>query len=119
MARKIEELLEQELDPAVARRAKLVLENLKAGKKGAAKVLDVGCGRGFYEQLISEIYPHYTVTAVDKNSDYLNVARSSLGGTKVKFMEGDATRVPFGDGERDLVRSTELLEHIRDARLAS
>jgi len=106
------------LDPAFARRAKLVLENLKAGKKGAAKVLDVGCGRGFYEQLISEIYPHYTVTAVDKNSDYLNVARSSLGGTKVKFMEGDATRLPFGDGEFDMVISTELLEHIRDDRLA-
>ncbi len=115
---KVETLLENELDPAFARRAKLVMENLKEEKKGTVKVLDVGGGRGFYEQLISEVYPHYTVTAVDKNSDYLNVARSNLEDMKIKFMEGDAIRLPFREDEFDMVMSTELLEHIRDDRLA-
>lgn len=106
-------MLASELDPAFKRRARIILENLNM--KGGDKVLDVGCGRGFYLNAISQLYPRAEVTGVDSNLKYIETAKKI---TKGKVILGDATKLPFPDNYFDRIICSEVLEHIANDNLA-
>ena len=74
-------------------------------------VLEVGCGRGYLANLISQ---KHKITACDI------VISPSLKKKypKIKFVAGDIEKLPFKDGQFDTVISTHTLEHTKDLQKA-
>ncbi len=103
-------LLSSEIDPAFAVRASLILQQL--GSIGTGRILDLGCGRGFYAKAITTLYPSATVAGVDYNADYLAVAKAQTHATTVQLARGDARTLPFPSESFDAVVCSEVLEHI-------
>lgn len=107
---KIKKFLDSEIDPAFARRARIIFENLDLG--GSEKILEIGCGRGFYLNVLSKASPKLDVTGIDLNEKYLSVAKDFINDNKVKLIKADATKLPFKDKSFDRIIATEILEHI-------
>ena len=99
-----------ELDPAFAARAALILRHVQPA--GAGRILDVGCGRGFYARAIAALYPQAAVVGVDYSNDYLTAAAEHTRGMAVQFARADARSLPFASGEFDAIVCSEVLEHI-------
>jgi SAM-dependent methyltransferase len=82
---------------------------------GTEVALDSGCGTG---ALAFALAPHVgEVVGVDTRADYLEAARAIAPET-VRFVEGDATALPFGYGTFDIAGSLRLLHHVRRPELA-
>lgn len=80
-----------------------------------ANVLDVGCGEGVVIGWLAEALPGARITGVDARRDALEELRRRLGDDpRVRAVEGDVYRLPFGEREFDLVISTEVVEHLDD-----
>lgn len=110
--KKIEPFLESEVDPAFARRARIILENLDL--TGNEKILEVGCGRGFYLRVLKSVWPVLAITGVDLNPKYLKKAEEFMGELRVDLRVANATKLPFKDKTFDRIIATEILEHIPD-----
>src|SRR5215210_7153629 len=63
-----------------------------AAELGATRVLDVGCGTGTFALLLAG--RGFEVTAVDPACASLDVARRKPGAERVRWIDGDATRLP-------------------------
>jgi SAM-dependent methyltransferase len=82
---------------------------------GTEAVLDSGCGTG---ALAFALAPHVAeVVGVDVNAEYLEAARQNAP-ENVRFVEGDATALPFGYGEFDIAACYRVLHHVRRPELA-
>ena len=76
------------------------------------KVLEVGCGIGVLSSYLAEKYK-WEVTGIDLDSEQIERAKNDYRENKyLKFFEADATKLPFGDNEFDLVLSVDALHHI-------
>jgi ubiquinone/menaquinone biosynthesis C-methylase UbiE len=64
-------------------------------------VLDVGTGTGLVLRALRERDPALRLTGIDLSNGMLEVARAAL--PDAVLVQGDATALPFGDGEFDLV----------------
>jgi arsenite methyltransferase len=102
----------------VLRRRKLVYEAL--GAKPGDRILDAGCGPGFYtRELLDQVGPEGSVTGIDRSPQMLAVARGrSEGFGNVAFEEGDATALPVDSGRFDRALSVQVLEYVRDVPAA-
>ena len=82
---------------------------------GREVVLDAGTGTG---SLAFALAPNVAeVVGVDVNAEYLEAARANAP-ENVRFVEGDATALPFGYGEFDIAASHRVLHHVRRPELA-
>lgn len=108
--------LKRESDPAFLRRAKNILDNLEI--LGDERVLDLGCGRGFYLKVLSSYWSDLKLYGVDLNQDYLKTAKEILKGRRVQLIKADATKLPFSDNFFDRIIASEILEHIKDDQKA-
>lgn len=89
----------------------------KTGKKDA-RILEVGCGTGRTLCYITEKLPsaevygidisHEAIRASETTSRMLNFRRN------LKFIQCDASNMPFPDGYFDVIFSQGTLEHFRD-----
>ena len=76
------------------------------------KVLEIGCGIGVLSSYLAEKYK-WEVTGIDLDSEQIERAKNDYRENKyLKFFEADATKLPFGDNEFDLVLSVDALHHI-------
>ncbi len=76
------------------------------------KVLEVGCGIGVLSSYLVEKY-RWKVTGIDLDSEQIERAKKDYKENKyLKFIEADATKLPFGDSEYDLVLSSDAMHHI-------
>jgi demethylmenaquinone methyltransferase/2-methoxy-6-polyprenyl-1,4-benzoquinol methylase len=67
-------------------------------------VLDVCCGTGRLSHALSAAtLPEGSVTGVDLSRPMLRIARRKDGAAHVRFVEGNAERLPFTDGSFDRV----------------
>ena len=102
----------------VLRRRELVRAAL--GACPGDRVLDVGCGPGFYvTELLEMVGPGGAVVGVDGSGDMLAVAAKRAGGHgNVGFHEADATSLPVPDAGFDRALCVQVLEYVRDVPAA-
>jgi arsenite methyltransferase len=100
--------------PDYRRRRALVHEALAAGS--GERVLDAGCGPGFYvAELLERVGPEGSVVGVDASEPMLALsAKRCDGHDNVEFREGDVTALPVGDGEFDRALCVQVLEYVAD-----
>jgi ubiquinone/menaquinone biosynthesis C-methylase UbiE len=91
-------------------RMRLMSEMVKEIKKKNIKILDAGCGFGFNSSKLAEVGD---VTAIDNNSERLEIAKNLDTKTQVKFEKADIFKLPFSNGYFDLVLCFEVLEHLK------
>ena len=98
----------------VIRRRRLVYEAL--GAQPGERILDVGCGPGFYvSELLDQVGPEGSVVGVDASPQMLAVAaHRSQGRPNVAFHKADATSLPVEDAGFDRVLSVQVLEYVTD-----
>jgi arsenite methyltransferase len=98
----------------VLRRRRLVYEAL--GAAPGDRILDVGCGPGFYSrELLDQVGPEGSVTGIDQSPQMLAVARRrSEGFGNARFEEGDATGLPVPSDSFDRALSVQVFEYVAD-----
>ena len=79
--------------------------NIKPGDK----ILDVGCGKGFLLYDFAQALPGVEVRGLDISAYAIEHAKAEV---KEFLVEGHAKRLPFADGEFDLVVSINTLHNL-------
>jgi ubiquinone/menaquinone biosynthesis C-methylase UbiE len=102
----------------VLRRRALVHEAL--GARRGERVLDVGCGPGFFvTELLDRVGSDGWVVGLDLSPDMLAVARKRAEGyPNVEFVQSSATPLPLDDGSFDRALSVQVLEYVEDVPAA-
>jgi ubiquinone/menaquinone biosynthesis C-methylase UbiE len=98
----------------ILRRRGLVREALAASR--GERILDVGCGPGFYAaELLKEVGETGSVVGIDNSPQMLAVAAQRVAGhPNATFHEADATSLPVEDGAFDAAFSVQVLEYVPD-----
>ncbi len=78
--------------------------------RGDETVLDVGCGNGLYYGKLLARHPHVRYVGIDYNAVMLNKHPAPRG----RLVRGDATKLPFADGQFDVVMANHVLFLISD-----
>jgi arsenite methyltransferase len=114
-ARRIEALYQ--IRDAVHRR-ELVREAL--GAVVGERILDVGCGPGFYCLELSEVVGSSgSIVGVDSSPAMLQLARARCAGREnVGLLEGEATALPVESGGFDGAVCVQVLEYLSDVDAA-
>ena len=92
-----------------------------ADPKPGERVLDIACGTGIVARRVAPLVdPRGTVTGLDLNPNMLVVARAAADreGISVEWREGQAEKLPFGDGSFDLALSQFALMFFSDRKAA-
>ena len=102
----------------ILRRRRLVHEALGAGP--GERILDVGCGPGFYvAELLEEVGPDGSVVGIDRSPQMLAIAaRRTDARENVAFHEADATSLPVEPEDIDAAVSVQVLEYVPDLAAA-
>jgi arsenite methyltransferase len=98
----------------ILRRRALIRDALSA--RAGDRVLDVGCGPGFYvAELLDEVGPEGGVVGVDNSEAMLAVAAHRCEGRpNVAFHRTEAVSLPVEDGGFDRVLCVQVLEYVED-----
>ena len=72
-----------------------------------AKVLDIGCAAGGFFNIMRSLEPAIDYTGVDIAEPPIEIARRMY--PEARFLVTDGVRLPFDDGEFDLVHCTSVL----------
>src|SRR5215213_10150259 len=101
------------IDDALRRRA-IVRERLAAAPD--ERILDVGCGPGFYcAELTEDVGPSGSIVGVDGSASMLALAeRRCAGFDNVELLEGEATALPVADASFDAALSVQVQEYVQD-----
>jgi ubiquinone/menaquinone biosynthesis C-methylase UbiE len=96
-------------------RRRLVRQALAAAP--GERILDVGCGPGFYEaELLDELGTGGSIVGIDSSPDMLALARRrSEGRPNAEFREGTASSPPVDDATFDAAVCVQVLEYVPDA----
>jgi arsenite methyltransferase len=102
----------------VLRRRSLVQEAI--GAAAGERILDVGCGPGFYvAELLERVGPEGHVSGVDTSAPMLAIAgRRVEGHENVELLDAPATALPFEADSFDGAISVQVLEYVDDVPLA-
>jgi len=108
--KKLQHFLQAEIDPAFAKRAQLIFESI--ARKKPKKILDAGCGRGFYTHAFTFFSSIKEIHAIDINEDYLKIAQKHTKDTRVTFHKSSLYSLPFPNNYFDCIIFSEILEHL-------
>ena len=84
------------------------------------RILDVGCGGGFYvAELVDSVGSDGAIVGVDNSAAMLALAAHRCSGHEnVEFREGEALALPVSDGTFDVAFCVQVLEYVADATAA-
>ncbi len=95
---------------ALKRRARNIIEGLEL--EGGEKVLDVGCGDGFYLHLLSNLNMRLKLMGSDFDENALKTAQKRFG-KKIKLVRADLMeKLPFPNETFDRIVMSEVAEHL-------
>jgi SAM-dependent methyltransferase len=103
--------LQESRAPELAER----LRRLLGPFAGTEVALDSGCGTGALALALAQHVGE--VVGVDKRVEYLEAARE-IAPENVRFVEGDATELPFGYASFDIAGCLRVLHHVHRPELA-
>ena len=86
----------------------------KANIADGQRILDVGCGFGGTVACLNERHANLKLTGLNIDARQLERARSKVQaehGNTIKFVEGDATNLPFAENSFDTVLAVECAFH--------
>ena len=89
-----------------ARRLRMLMSHITS----AMRVLEVGCGVGYFTQEVSKTGAH--VTAIDISPDLLSVAQDKIKNANVTFKVENAYELSFPDATFDTVIGSSILHHL-------
>lgn len=94
-----------------------LLGHLSFTKIKPARILDIGCGTGYFTRLLRRKFRRATITALDLSEDMLrhtrhHHARRLPWHGHHAHCAGDATALPFQDGSFDLVTSNLAMQWV-------
>jgi arsenite methyltransferase len=100
------------------RRRALVRKSLDA--KPGERILDVGCGPGFYlAEILEDVGTSGSTVGIDPSRDMLAVAERRVEGLgTVDLYEADAISLPLDDSDFDGAISVQVLEYVDDVTRA-
>lgn len=101
-------------DMALKRRARKIVEGLDL--KDGDKVLEVGCGNGYYLSLLNRLGIKLSLTGVDVDKLALKDAKKFINDSKVKVVFADASKIPFPSNSFDKIVMSEVIEHVNDEK---
>jgi len=80
------------------------------------RILEIGCGRGELSAALAHLCRR--VVGIDYSQAAIEICRETFGSywANLYFRVADATELPFGDNEFDVVVCTEILEHLTPAQ---
>ena len=102
-------------DMALKRRANEIIKGLDL--INGDKVLEVGCGNGYYLSLLNRMGLRIDLTGIDKDELALNDAVKFINDKEVKLLLADAARLPFPSNRFDKVVMSEVIEHVSDEKI--
>lgn len=110
----LERLLANTGDIALKRRARRIIEELDL--KDGDKILDAGCGDGYYLHLLSNLGIKLDLTGADLDPVALESAKKNLKGKNIKLVKNAnlMKKLPFKDDFFDKVVLSEVTEHLPD-----
>jgi ubiquinone/menaquinone biosynthesis C-methylase UbiE len=76
-----------------------------------ARVIELGCGPGFYSRKLAERYPNIDVTGVDRSERQLSWARQRVKASSVRncsFQRVNVLSLPFADGSFDALIASRM-----------
>jgi SAM-dependent methyltransferase len=90
------------------------------GAAPGERILDVGCGPGFYcAELLEDVTPSGAVVGVDGSAAMLALAARRLAGRdNAELLEADALALPVADESFDAVLSVQVQEYVPDVAAA-
>lgn len=101
-------------DISLKRRARYIVEGLDL--KDGNKVLEAGCGNGYYLSLLNRLDVKLDLAGIDIDKSALKDAAKFIADKKVKLVLADASGIPFADNSFDRVVMSEVIEHVADER---
>ncbi|MEX2556072.1 MAG: methyltransferase domain-containing protein [Actinomycetota bacterium] len=85
----------------------------ESGARPGDRVLEVGCGTGYFTRLMAEaVTPGGTAQGVDPSGDMIAYARRHTGLANCTFSEGIAEALDAPDGSYDVVVSSLVVHHL-------
>lgn len=105
-----------EPDPAFRRRAAWLLAELEGSLPRSGRVLDLGCGQGFYLPLYARL--GLTATGVEPDPVPRVEAMRKASALGFAVIDAAAEHLPFADASFDAVVMSEVLEHLANPALA-
>ncbi len=110
IAKRLEQLLENTGDMALKRRARKIITTLDP--QDGEKIVDIGCGDGYYLYLLSNLGLKLRLTGTDYDAKGLTNAKKNLD-PKIPLKQGDLMkRLPFADKTFDKAVMSEVAEHL-------
>ncbi len=111
--RVLDAILRNEADMAYKRRSRILLDYLDL--HDGERVLDCGCGMGFYLMAMSKLR-RLDLVGLDEDVERLDWAQREQ--VPATLVSGDIHHLPFADASFDKVLMSEVLEHLPDDRQA-
>lgn len=99
-------------DLALKRRARRIIEGLDLIEKD--KILEVGCGNGYYLSLLNRMGLNLDLTGIDIDQLALTDAAKFISDKSVKLMLADASKIPSPQNSFDKIVMSEVIEHVDD-----
>ncbi len=82
--------------------------------EGRESILEVGSGLGILSGTVAERYPEAKVVGLEFSAEQLAYPKKLL--PNIRYVRGDAHRIPFPAGSFDLVYGRYILEHVVNAQ---
>jgi ubiquinone/menaquinone biosynthesis C-methylase UbiE len=90
-------------------RSKLT-QYVRFSKKSRFKLLEVGCGPGYFLRCFEKWFPQSELVGLDINRNLIEHAQKYL--SKTKLLTHDGHKLPFSDKSFDVLCSLQVIEHL-------